>query len=120
MATKIKNAFVHSSLIKKINRANVEEKDNVINVYSRGTTILPSFVYKTFRIHNGKKFITLKVTEKIIGYKFGEFARTRFRGKDPRPKAINRRLSTKKEKDKTMGQKVHPMGFRLGKKSKTD
>jgi len=120
MPTKIKNTFVHSSLIKKINKANVGESNNVINVYSRSTTILPSFVYKTFRIHNGRKFITLKVTEKIVGYKFGEFARTRFRGKDPRPKAINRRLRTKKEKDKTMGQKVHPIGFRLGKKSTSD
>ena len=94
MATKIRNPFVHKSLMKKI----ISEKDNdkAIDTYSRSTTILPSFVSKTFRIYNGKKFITLKVNEKMVGQKLGEFARTRSRGKDPRPKVSHRRLINKK------------------------
>ena len=28
-------------------------------------------------IHNGKSFISLKITEDMVGHKFGEFATTR-------------------------------------------
>ncbi len=98
MGTKIRNLFVNPSLIKTVEKIEKEEKKNKntknsqgIEVQSRSTTILPNFVSKTFKIQNGKKFTALKVTEKIVGQKFGEFARTRLRGKDPRPKAENRR-----------------------------
>jgi len=49
MATKIKNAFVHSALIKNIEKK-TSKKDKAIEVYSRSTTILPSFVSKSFKI----------------------------------------------------------------------
>lgn len=46
---------------------------------SRHTEILPKFIEKTFKIHNGKKYIELLVTEEMIGHKFGEFSATRKR-----------------------------------------
>ena len=30
-----------------------------------------------FAVHNGKKFVSVSVTEGMIGHKFGEFAPTR-------------------------------------------
>jgi small subunit ribosomal protein S19 len=48
-----------------------------IKVWSRRSMILPEFLNQNFEIHNGKQFISLQVTEDMIGHKFGEFASTR-------------------------------------------
>ena len=46
-------------------------------IWSRRSVILPHFIDRRFEIHNGKQFINLKVSEEMIGHKFGEFALTR-------------------------------------------
>jgi len=46
-------------------------------IYERSSFILPQFVGKTFRIHNGKLFLQVKIIEQMIGHKFGEFVSTR-------------------------------------------
>nr|UIO59452.1 ribosomal protein S19 [Chlorella desiccata (nom. nud.)] len=46
-------------------------------VWSRRSVILPQFIENTVMIHNGKSFISLKITEDMVGHKFGEFATTR-------------------------------------------
>ena len=46
-------------------------------VWSRRSLILPDFVGLQLMIHNGKNFVSLKVTEEMVGHKFGEFAPTR-------------------------------------------
>lgn len=50
---------------------------NTNKIYSRRSLILPKFLGKTFLIYNGKIFISLKVSEDIIGHRFGEFSTTR-------------------------------------------
>lgn len=42
--------------------------------------ILPEFVGYQARVHNGKSFVLCKITEEMIGRKFGEFALTRRHG----------------------------------------
>jgi len=45
------------------------------------SSISPEFVGRTFDVHNGKKFISVYVTEDMVGHKLGEFAPTRtFKG----------------------------------------
>lgn len=46
-------------------------------IWSRRSVILPYLIGKQIMIHNGKTFITLKVTDEMIGHKLGEFASTR-------------------------------------------
>ena len=46
-------------------------------VWSRRSVVLPQFIGTEISIHNGKSFISLKVTEDMVGHKFGEFASTR-------------------------------------------
>jgi small subunit ribosomal protein S19 len=46
-------------------------------IWSRRSIILPQFIGKQFFIHNGKNFISLKVTQEMVGHKLGEFASTR-------------------------------------------
>ena len=48
-------------------------------IWSRQSSILPQFVHKKFKIHNGKSFIEIEIQESMIGHKFGEFALTRKR-----------------------------------------
>ena len=39
--------------------------------------ITPDFVGHTFHVHNGKAFVSVYVTENMVGHKLGEFAPTR-------------------------------------------
>lgn len=55
------------------------DKRDVINTFSRNSVILPSFVNKIIRVHNGKSFVSLKIVEDMIGFKLGEFVSTRVR-----------------------------------------
>jgi small subunit ribosomal protein S19 len=53
------------------------QKDRPVTVWARNSFILPQFVGYIFRIHQGKKFIRHKITEEMVGGKFGEYASTR-------------------------------------------
>lgn len=63
---------------KKSELTRKEPTDSGIKM-SRNTTITPKFVEQTLKIHNGKTFIEVLVTEEMIGHKFGEFSSTRKR-----------------------------------------
>jgi small subunit ribosomal protein S19 len=85
MARSIKKGpYVNPKLLKKVETARAKANKNariVIKTWSRRSTIVPSFVGVTMMIHNGKDFVALLVTEDLVGYKLGEFAKTRtFRG----------------------------------------
>ena len=51
----------------------------VPRIWSRRSVILPQFIDEKVFIHNGKTFISLVITEEMVGHKFGEFAMTRKR-----------------------------------------
>jgi small subunit ribosomal protein S19 len=72
-----KGPFVDRYLLKKADVARDSGKNQVIQTWSRRSTILPQFVGLTFGVYNGKKFIPVLVTEEMIGHKFGEFSPTR-------------------------------------------
>jgi small subunit ribosomal protein S19 len=72
-----KGPYVHPSLLKKVETARNAGKNMVIQTWSRSSTILPHFVGLTFGVHNGKKFVPVLVTDRMIGHKLGEFAPTR-------------------------------------------
>ncbi|MCL2324884.1 MAG: 30S ribosomal protein S19 [Proteobacteria bacterium] len=75
-----KGPFIDDHLIKKV-EANGGTSKKVIKTWSRRSTILPEMVGMTFAVHNGKSFITVFVTENMVGHKLGEFSLTRtFRG----------------------------------------
>ena len=51
--------------------------DKRINIWSRRSVIIPQFINQQVYIYNGKTFVSLLVTEDMVGHKFGEFAITR-------------------------------------------
>jgi small subunit ribosomal protein S19 len=76
-----KGPFVDKNLIKKIERINESGKKEPIKTWARNSQISPEFIGHTFLIHNGKKFISVFITEEMVGHRLGEFAPTRtFRG----------------------------------------
>lgn len=60
------------------------QSQNSIKTWSRSTTITPNIINWTFQVHNGKNFIPVLITEKMLGYKLGEFARTKTKGLNPK------------------------------------
>ena len=69
--------FVDSYLLKKAKDNMESGKKTVIKTWSRRSTIIPQFVGLTFAVHNGKKFVSVLVSEGMVGHKLGEFVPTR-------------------------------------------
>ena len=72
-----KGPFIDGYLLKKAEKAHQSNRNTVIAIWSRRSTILPQFVGLTFGVYNGKKHIPVSVTEEMIGQKFGEYSPTR-------------------------------------------
>ena len=76
-----KGPFVDPSLIKKVEKQKSHSSPKPIKTWSRRSTIIPEFIGISFLIHNGKKFIPIKISEEMVGHKLGEFSPTRtYRG----------------------------------------
>jgi len=82
-----KGPFVDPSLIKKVDIQKNKGISAPIKTWSRKSTIIPEFIGISFLIHNGKKFIPIKISEEMVGHKLGEFSPTRqFHGHTPADK----------------------------------
>ncbi|WP_108623899.1 30S ribosomal protein S19 [Candidatus Similichlamydia epinepheli] len=77
MARSIKKGpFVDHHLLEKI-----EKGVKKVITYSRRSTIIPEMVGMTMDVHCGKGFVSLFISESMVGCKLGEFAPTRkFKG----------------------------------------
>ena len=71
-----KGPFIDAHLLKKVQNAG-EDNRQVIQTWSRRSTIIPEMVGMTFAVHNGRKFVPVYVTENMVDHKLGEFAPTR-------------------------------------------
>lgn len=65
-----KGPFVDEKLIIKMRKAG----KTLVKTWSRRCTIVPEMAGYTFGVHNGKEFISVKVTEDMVGHKLGEFS----------------------------------------------
>ena len=72
-----KGPFVDSHLLDKVEKMNQSGKKEPIKTWSRRSMIIPDFVGHTFEVHNGKSFVSVFVTENMVGHKLGEFPVTR-------------------------------------------
>ena len=75
-----KGPYVDERILKRV-QSGLGVKESPIKTWSRSSQIPPEFVGKYFKVHNGKVFIDVFVTEDMVGHRLGEFAPTRtFRG----------------------------------------
>ncbi len=72
-----KGPYVDEKLMKKVDRMNASGQKRVIKTWARRSMIAPEFVGHTFAIHNGKNFISVFITENMVGHRLGEFSPTR-------------------------------------------
>ena len=78
MARSIKKGpYVEDKLLKKVETMDQSGSRRVIKTWSRRSMVLPEFVGHTFAVHNGKNFISVFITENMVGHRLGEFAPTR-------------------------------------------
>lgn len=76
-----KGPFVDERVYRRVEKQNNDRRREPIKTWARDCTIVPEFVGHTFKVHNGKIFIDVFVTEDMVGHKLGEFSITRtFRG----------------------------------------
>lgn len=72
-----KGPFVDDHLIKKVLKQNEEGSKKLIKTWSRRSMIIPEMVGHTFEVHNGRKFLSVFVSENMVGHRLGEFSPTR-------------------------------------------
>ena len=72
-----KGPFVDDSLIKKVDRVKASGKREVIKTWSRRSMVIPDFVGLTIAVHVVRMFVSVFVTENMVGHKLGEFSPTR-------------------------------------------
>lgn len=76
-----KGPFVDHHLLTKVEKQNKEGSKKLIKTWSRRSMIIPDMVGHTFEVHNGRKFISVFVSENMVGHRLGEFSPTRtFKG----------------------------------------
>jgi small subunit ribosomal protein S19 len=76
-----KGPYVEHHLKEKVEKLNTAGTKKTIKTWSRRSMILPEMIGHTFDVHNGKKFISVFVSENMVGHRLGEFSPTRvFKG----------------------------------------
>ena len=79
-----KGYFVEPSLERKVRRAQESDDRKPIKTWSRRSTITPDIVGLNLAVHNGKNFLTVYVTEYMVGHNLGEISAPRtFRSHNP-------------------------------------
>lgn len=72
-----KGPYIDVKLMKKVNAQKAAGQNTPIKTWRRACQIPPEFVGRTFLVHQGKNFVTVYVSESMVGHRLGEFAPTR-------------------------------------------
>ena len=70
-----KGPYIDAKLFKRIKE--YDPKKGPLKTYSRASTIFPDMIGKVIHVHQGRKFIPVKISDNLVGHKLGEFAPTR-------------------------------------------
>ena len=71
-----KGPYVDQKLLKKIAGLKPGDK-TIIKTWARASEISPEMVGFTLGVHNGKEFISVRITDEMVGHRLGEFSLTR-------------------------------------------
>lgn len=73
-----KGPYVDEKLLKKVAaQGGAGGNKQPIKTWARQSQIPPEFVGFTLMVHNGRKFLEVRVTEEMVGHRLGEFAPSR-------------------------------------------
>ena len=70
--------FKYKHLIEKVRKKIKAQgkKGLVIKTHVRDAVIIPEWLGITFKVHNGKEFVDVKITREKLGHRLGEWAHT--------------------------------------------
>ena len=71
--SKWKGPYINPKYLKTLKNI---KKQHVYEM-SRDSEIIPKFIGLTFKVHNGRSYTEITITNLMIGHKFGEFVFTR-------------------------------------------
>jgi small subunit ribosomal protein S19 len=72
-----KGPFIQDLILKQVYKLKLKPAYTIIKIWTKNSTIFPSFLGLNFKIYNGKIFISIVIKKNMIGLKFGEFILTR-------------------------------------------
>ena len=72
-----KGPYVDSTLLKQLEKIKKSGEKKVIKTWKRNSMVIPDLVGLTVAIHDGRKFVSVFITENMVGHSLGEFAPTR-------------------------------------------
>lgn len=72
-----KGPYINEKLSIKVSKQKESGDRKPVKTWYRSSCIAPEFVGHTFAVHNGKTFISVFVTESMVGHKLGEFSHTK-------------------------------------------
>ncbi len=72
-----KGQYIDEKLLKKVMKQKEGGEKTPIKTWARRCQIPPQFVGHSFLVHQGKNFVTVFITESMVGHRLGEFAPTR-------------------------------------------
>ena len=72
-----KGPFIDKHLAKKVDDIRRSGRREVLQTWSRRSTVTPDMVGMTIAVHNGRRFLPVFIDENKVGHKLGEFSPTR-------------------------------------------
>lgn len=72
-----KGPYIDAKLLEKVMKQKEGGVKTPIKTWARRSQISPEFVGHTFSVHQGKNFVSVFVSESMVGHRLGEFAPTR-------------------------------------------
>ena len=71
-----KGPYAAPELLRRVDEMNKTGEKKVLKTWSRRSTIFPSFIGHTFAVHDGRRHVSVYITEDMVGHKLGEFVPT--------------------------------------------
>jgi small subunit ribosomal protein S19 len=72
-----KGPYVAQCLLDRVHKVKSSGKREVIKTWKRASLVVPDMVGLTIEVHDGRKFVSVFITENMVGHVLGEFAPTR-------------------------------------------
>lgn len=72
-----KGPYIDEKLLQKVTKQKATSDRVAIKTWARNSQISPEFVGHKIAVHNGRKFLEVLVSERMIGHRLGEFSPTR-------------------------------------------
>jgi len=72
-----KGPFIAASLLEQVKKVREGASKGPIKTWNRSSVVTPDLVGLTIAVHNGRKFISVYISENMVGHLLCEFASTR-------------------------------------------